>query len=150
MESGEQEQRVFLKCVKVRSKLRVRIISPGYYSENNCQFPRDIRQDGIYYSVPASTVKLITLRGRYYYQIKKGDIQILTEAPVLPVPKVKVFEDAEQEECMICYDGPKTSVFIPCGHFYTCQSCASKCQRCPICRSKIDNFIDKKEMDESE
>ena len=48
------DQQVYLECVREKSKLRVRIISPGYYSDANCQFPRAIRVEGRKYSVPPS------------------------------------------------------------------------------------------------
>jgi hypothetical protein len=42
---------VIVECVKERSKLRVRVVSPGYNSEWFCQFPRDLREDGARYVV---------------------------------------------------------------------------------------------------
>ena len=42
---------VELKCIKEGSKLRVRILSPGYLANANCQFPRDIRIEGLRYKV---------------------------------------------------------------------------------------------------
>jgi len=37
---------VYLQCVKVKNKLRVRITTPGYKNDANCQFPRAIRVEG--------------------------------------------------------------------------------------------------------
>jgi hypothetical protein len=37
---------VFLKCVKEGSKLRIKIISSGFFNEANCQFPKNIRVEG--------------------------------------------------------------------------------------------------------
>lgn len=49
---------VTLKCLKEKNKLRVRIISPGYYNNANCQFPRNIRLEGRIYQSRVSGIKL--------------------------------------------------------------------------------------------
>jgi hypothetical protein len=151
--SENLENKVLLKCSYDRTsrKLRVRIISPGYLNTANCQFPRDLREDGRHFIVDKSAISLITTRGKYYYSIKNRQlIKIIeeTELPTIPAPKIKVYQDTEQEECLLCYDAPKESVFDPCGHFYTCKSCSSKCKLCPICRVPIISLIDKKDMEE--
>lgn len=45
------EQGVLVECVKQGGKLRVRVISEGYNSEFNVQFPRQIREEGVTYVV---------------------------------------------------------------------------------------------------
>ncbi len=42
---------VLVKCFREGGKLRVRVISEGYNSEFNVQFPREIRQEGVTYVV---------------------------------------------------------------------------------------------------
>lgn len=42
---------VLVKCFREGGKLRVRVISEGYNSEFNVQFPREIRQEGVSYVV---------------------------------------------------------------------------------------------------
>jgi len=37
------EEVVRLQCVKVNGKLRIRVVSPGFNLDANCQFPRNIR-----------------------------------------------------------------------------------------------------------
>lgn len=139
---------VMLKCVKVGSKLRVRIISPGYYSDANCQFPKDIRKEGRVYKVNVKEVVLAEgSAGRYFYRVKNG-IQIL-DGSVLDesITKVKIFEDKSENDCAICLCSPKTTVIVPCGHFYTCKACSTKLDNCPICRGSIAKLIDKTSMD---
>jgi hypothetical protein len=144
------DQNVILKCIKEGSKLRIRIISPGYNQQANCRFPRDLRVEGQYYLVNPRSIKMITTRGKYYYAIKDNvfiQVQQEKDLPKLPPVKVKVYEDVEQEECCVCFDAPKQSVFVPCGHFYTCHACSSRCVSCPICRVKVELHIDKNDMD---
>ena len=44
----------------------------------------------------------------------------------------------DQEFCIICYDKPINTVFVPCGHMSCCYKCGKKCEsKCPICRKKI-------------
>ena len=135
---------VYLECVKVKSKLRVRIVSPGYYNDANCMFPKDIRAEGAKYKVHRWNVSLITTRGKYYYAVKTG-IEVL---PVTLDPKdVKIFEDTSTDECAVCMCEKKDTIINPCGHFYMCSGCAHQVDKCPICRGPVSGFINKKDMD---
>jgi hypothetical protein len=148
--AAAQDTKVYLFCVKEGGKLRVRIVSPGYLNRANCQFPRDLRVQGRYFRVDPTSIKLMTARNTTYYCIKnKNEIEIVEErdVPKPPPPKLKVFENEEQEECLICYDAPKESVFNPCGHYYTCYNCSKRCQTCPVCRVTVISVIDKKDME---
>uniref|UniRef100_A0A0D9WNW9 RING-type domain-containing protein n=1 Tax=Leersia perrieri TaxID=77586 RepID=A0A0D9WNW9_9ORYZ len=47
-----------------------------------------------------------------------------------------------EKVCKICYDAPRSCFFIPCGHGFTCFTCAKriaedKTQACPICRRLV-------------
>lgn len=42
---------VIVECVKDGSRLRVRVVSPGYHADWFCQFPHDIREEGARYVV---------------------------------------------------------------------------------------------------
>eukprot|EP00604_Paraphysomonas_vestita_P002455 CAMPEP_0174818232 /NCGR_PEP_ID=MMETSP1107-20130205/872_1 /TAXON_ID=36770 /ORGANISM="Paraphysomonas vestita, Strain GFlagA" /LENGTH=349 /DNA_ID=CAMNT_0016029811 /DNA_START=689 /DNA_END=1738 /DNA_ORIENTATION=+ len=44
---------VTIECVKEGSKIRAKVISPGYNPSKNCQFPRDIREEGKKFLVDA-------------------------------------------------------------------------------------------------
>lgn len=148
--SGAEEEFVYLTCVKADSKLRVRIISPGYLTTANCQFPRDLRVLGRHFRVKPHVVKLMSARNKYYYCIKNvKDIEIIDASaiPKQPPPKIKVYQDTEQEECLICYDAVKEAVFNPCGHFYTCHACSTRCKTCPVCRHPVISVIDKADLD---
>jgi hypothetical protein len=149
---------VFLTCKKIKSKLRVKILSQGYYNDANCQFPRDIRQEGAIFKVPVSAIKLLTAKsGRYFYSVKqKHHIEIVeggsissttTSTPSVDLSQITVFEDTTLTECAVCYDAPKSMVFVPCGHFYTCATCSKKCDKCPICRVSVTQTIDKSLID---
>lgn len=142
MESSEY---VYLTCVKVGSKLRVRIVSPGYYSDANCMFPRAIRMAGRKYRVPRACVSLITTRGKYYYSVKAG-IEVLEEAVVLKPEMIKIFEDTTTDECAICMMEKKSVIVNPCGHYYMCTACCQSVRNCPICRGPIQGFLRKEDM----
>ena len=69
---------VYLKCVKEGSKLRIKIISPGYHNESNCQFPKDIRVPERRYSVPRSAISFSEgPNHKFFYRINKAFIKIL-------------------------------------------------------------------------
>jgi len=134
---------VYLECVKVKSKLRVRIVSPGYYKDANCMFPRDIRVAGRKYRTSSWNVNLITTRGKYYYSVKTG-IEVLPD--VLDASQIKVFEDASTDECAICMCEKKSVIVNPCGHYYMCDGCSKSVSKCPICRGDISGFLTKAQM----
>ena len=131
-----------LICVKEKSKLRVRIITPGYYNDANCQFPRDMRMENRKFRVPKEYVNLITQRGKYFYSVKKRDyIEIVKEE--IDINNLKIYEDNSNNDCAICLVNTKSVVFYKCGHYYCCKDCASFITKCPICRESIVQYIEK-------
>jgi len=136
---------VRLKCVKVDGKLRVRIISPGYLNNANCQFPKDIRLENRIYEVNFNQVTLVTRTNKNYYNVKKGHIKFIDEIEHL-LEKLKVFEDTSSDDCAICMSFEKCMVIVPCGHYYTCEECTKKIKTCPICRIPFKISINKSEI----
>jgi hypothetical protein len=153
--SAAAETMVTLECVLEGKKLRVKMRSPGYLVGSNCQFPHQLRVEGRIYTVPAQHVKLMMQRGKYFYSIRKGicyeDADGTTQTPETLVckkfTKLKVFEDETSCECAVCLDQEKNTVFIPCGHFYTCSGCAKALQACPICRQAIKERVNKAQFE---
>lgn len=41
--------------------------------------------------------------------------------------------------CMLCCEGQIDAAFCPCGHMVCCQSCASRLELCPVCRSTVEH-----------
>ena len=145
---------VLLECVNEGSKLRVKMKSPGYLINSNCQFPRALRVPGRKFKVPVEYVKLITQRGRYFYSIKNQSvIQIINDNELENFKmeniklNIKIYEDVDVLECAVCLCNAKNTVFIPCGHFYTCSTCSPQLKTCPICRINITERIDKSQFD---
>ena len=160
------EELVFLKCIKQGSKLRIKVISNGYYQNANCQFPRALRQEGRYYSVPKSNVRLSNTGATYFYRITLSkDITVLDEEPTInpnivltPEPQLstrkrkepesrlpaKIFEN-DDPDCVICLDQKKEVILSPCGHFCLCNACCSKLdtrmRKCPLCRQLITCLV---------
>jgi len=116
---------VRLKCFKEGSKLRIKIISSGYSSEANCQFPKNIRVDQREYEVPKSDISLSNTRGKFFYRVKKNNITICTKQSELglDLTKLKIYGDENITECCICMNDVESQpdiVFIiiaPCGHY---------------------------------
>lgn len=140
----QRKMSVILKCVKIDNKLRIRIISPNYFNDHNCQFPRAIRIENALYEVPSADVTLITRGGnKAFYRIKRSNICIVRDDPAdTPARDFKVFQDYEVDDCVICLSERKHYVFGPCGHFYVCRSCVNQLKLCPICRANIDFKVD--------
>lgn len=148
---------VLLQCVKKGSRLRVQMISSHPFIKGiNCQFPRNIRQEGMYYVVKEEGVKL---KNNFYSAMQK-DIVVcqtlsLEEAKLYVdglkgtnkkiVPKAIFGEDGD-EECVVCMYDKKEMVFSPCGHFITCEDCSKTCKKCPICMVVVANVLARDEI----
>ena len=135
---------VYLECVKVKSKLRIRITSAGYYKDANCMFPKDLRVEGRKYKTGSWNINLITSRGKYYYTVSKVGIEVITE---VDLANLKIYEDTTSDECAICMENPKSVIVNPCGHYYMCGTCGVSVKACPICRGNITSLVNKSEMD---
>ena len=63
------------------------------------------------------------------------------------VVEVLDIDGVDEALCCICLDGPRNSVFYPCGHQVICKNCAdrfrkeAKHQVCPICRNRVVDII---------
>jgi len=141
---------VRLQCVKQGSKLRVRIISPGYNPTANCQFPRAIRVENAQYLAPASAITFSEGAGsKFFYRVAKSQITQVppdTATATESLLALKVFGSDEPEDCAICMSEPKDTVFAPCGHYNCFHTCAtivvrSSGARCPICRAGITQIV---------
>ncbi|HSA76168.1 MAG TPA: RING finger protein [Nitrosarchaeum sp.] len=129
---------VQLKCVKEGSKLRIKIVSQGYFNDANCQFHRNIRKEGCFYTVPSSDITLVSA-SKNFYRIKKNNIKIVEEHTEVVLEKV--YGD-DEEKCVICLVGDKEWVIVPCGHYILCGECDGAVKHshitlCPICRETI-------------
>ena len=69
---------VYFKCIQVGKKLRVRIVSPGYNHDANCQFPRAIRFPGGCYSAPQHSIGFSQNRAKkFFYRVSKNYITVV-------------------------------------------------------------------------
>lgn len=54
-------------------------------------------------------------------------------------------KDEPNKECIVCYDGQKNMLLLPCAHIATCVSCTSYIMHankmCPVCRTKITQVM---------
>jgi len=133
---------VCFRCIKVGSRLRIRITSKGYQNEANCQFPRAIRVPGKTYEAPANAVTLAKgPAGKYFYRVKRTSIKVIEsdETPILE----KVYK--EEGDCVVCMDLSPEVAIVPCGHFCLCKTCAQSLQNkkmnCPMCRGDISCVV---------
>lgn len=48
---------------------------------------------------------------------------------------------ALNHDCKICFENKVNTVLIRCGHMGVCLDCSRQLDKCPICRSEIDQVI---------
>lgn len=76
-------------------------------------------------------------------QEDKTSVFVPEELPIQIPEDPDVLYENEEDECIICLDSHKDSVFIPCGHYCCCFECAEQCKDCPLCRGKFTSLIRK-------
>jgi hypothetical protein len=154
-------EKITLRCVRESCKLRIRFHSytnPDgkeftnvYNNDYNCQFPKDIRQEGRFYEIGREDLVIVHGGGKQpFYRVKKGNIQIVdyngavTPAPTATKKRGKKSKGSEEpltaagaaasnpvvplqvfevNECVICLEGKPDQIFIPCAHLCTCSAC---------------------------
>lgn len=136
---------ITLKCVVEGRRLRVKILTPGYFSEANCQFPKNLRVEGRLYQVDSSCITLASgPAGKFFYRVR-GEIKIIddltqiqttTQQEELQVSVERIYDSGEPE-CVVCLEDLKTLVMVPCGHYCLCANCKTKIFKCPLCRATI-------------
>ncbi len=152
---------VLLQCVKEGSNLKVKMMSSyPFIKGNNCQFPRSIRVNGMYYVVESKNITLQSSSGKKsFYSMRKEENIVLSTMNFIEVQQFlqglpsetvinhcKVYGDDDDNECVVCFSDVKTVVFIPCGHYVCCGSCSKQCNTCPICRSKINMIANRSDI----
>jgi len=141
---------VRLRCSKIANKLRVRIISPGYNHESNCQFPTAIRKNGQEYMVPSTDISFCERSNqKFFYRIGKKNISVV-DSNLFPIENSieKVYGDDDTDtECCICLTEEKDVVFAPCGHYTCCNTCSIKIKECPICRAYIGQIVKRDQIE---
>ncbi len=141
---------VYLRCVKIDSRLRIRIVSHGYHLDANCQFPQNIRVENMYYKVPRLDVQFVSGPNRkYFYRIKKNNITVLDTPPTSIQQSVtKIFTDDNDNSCIVCYSERKEVVLSPCGHYNLCKKCATSLNPrvCPLCRTIISEIVNRSQI----
>jgi ferredoxin-fold anticodon binding domain-containing protein len=158
-----------------KNKLRIRfncfvdnegkIFTNVYNNEYNCQFPKNIRENGKFYEVNDDDVIIVESKTPFY-KIKKNNIRILSEEEskiyeskkedkkdnkeknILDLSKLKIFDVAE---CVVCLSVSSSIIFIPCAHMCVCKDCYNGIKKtkncCPLCRRNITKIIDNEKLD---
>jgi len=63
-----------------------------------------------------------------------------------PPPPLAHKRNVASDKCVICLEKPRSHVFVPCGHYATCGTCATVSlqrdgNRCPMCRQPVEKAI---------
>jgi hypothetical protein len=149
-----EQSMIRLRCVNEGNRLRVKVVSPGYSPDANCQFPRAIRAEGREYLVPEDDISLANTRGQFFYRVNKTRIQIVNELNMDPIglKDLKVYGEETLKECCVCMNDLDSDpdlafiIFAPCGHYCCCTKCAEKLTDCPICRAHIQIRVRKEQL----
>jgi hypothetical protein len=152
---------IILQCVKEKSKLRIKFlcyIDNGgklyrnvYNNEYNCQFPKDIREEGRYYRIEDDDLRIASENITPFYRVSKNNIKILNPDEILhitsntPISNAGIIKIYDVNECVVCMEKATEVVFVPCAHKCICFECYIQMKKggnvCPLCRSEILQII---------
>lgn len=67
----------------------------------------------------------------------------ITECRLIETAPIYGYEDADDQECMICYDRTKNVLPLPCRHSSICHVClrSLRDEKCPICRAVFTSYV---------
>lgn len=157
---ADNREKIRLMCVRQGGKLRIRFHSYTteegktftnvYDNSYNCQFPRDIREEGRFYEIGREDLMLVASPGKQpFYRVNKSAIRIVQPGEAIPAVaapptssrgrKKKTAAAAEApapapapaapamvyevNECVICLEAKPDQIFIPCAHLCACSGC---------------------------
>ena len=71
-------------------------------------------------------------------------MRIMTASSPSPIAESPNNSITHGTECVICIDGPKTIVLLPCKHLCLCKGCSvgKSIKTCPICFSVVEDMMD--------
>ncbi|CAG4944475.1 unnamed protein product [Colias eurytheme] len=61
--------------------------------------------------------------------------QVPQVPPAADAPK----QDAASDECLVCSDAKRDTLFRPCGHICCCNVCAARVKKCLLCRASVSS-----------
>ena len=150
---------IYVQCVKVGPKIRLRIVNSTNYNKNwNCQGPRSIRVEGRVYRIDNPTVKVMYGGDKkasfyklsndvsIYQQVMEGVKKTVTKEDLAKIG-LKVFEETD---CIICLAEKPNLVFDICGHLAICGGChkiSKFSNKCPMCNTNNKNAYPVKDVE---
>lgn len=122
-----------------------KLVQYNYISEN------DINQNGkvdtiIYnralreYTAELGTSTIFTRNKSYNINLPKNILSINNKNKLIEHSLNDNNNDQEPNVCCMCLTNNISHIFIPCYHICSCNNCAYKVDRCPKCRTKIQNI----------
>ena len=124
----------------------------GTYSDNTNVYKGTWRRDkkhGAFYKThkPTNeTFKQLWLNGKLVSSdqtqyIQPDALQTVKINPITKPKKYQVGYRAQEKKCIACLDNRAFATNVACGHIAMCYECLVKCDKCPICRTNINQII---------
>ncbi|XP_014661585.1 PREDICTED: uncharacterized protein LOC106804774 [Priapulus caudatus] len=98
--------------------------------------------DSAFNSCPQSCNR-VTHSGAECQVLPAASASVITDSPAMDGDTESSQEDPDRFLCVICQDGEKTVLFLPCRHLCVCEECGTKAlaQKCPMCREYVHRII---------
>jgi Zinc finger, C3HC4 type (RING finger) len=72
--------------------------------------------------------------------VNNGDNQPQQQQQQQPQHASKIdTPELNMDECLLCSEQKRDTVFKPCGHVVACEACGSRIKKCLICRETVSS-----------
>lgn len=73
-----------------------------------------------------------------YKERKTDDLELPGNVANVDIDSIATNTTGPLDECLICSDKKRDTLFKPCGHVCCCESCAPRVKKCLICRETVN------------
>ncbi|XP_067677818.1 E3 ubiquitin-protein ligase MIB1-like isoform X1 [Haliotis asinina] len=72
---------------------------------------------------------------------ERNSLTYLLTSPTVPASNAAVIRNDQEslEECMVCSDMKRDTLFGPCGHIATCSLCSPRVKKCLMCKEHVQS-----------
>tara|TARA_B100000073_G_C23716311_1_gene566074 strand:- start:1118 stop:1558 length:441 start_codon:yes stop_codon:yes gene_type:complete len=128
-----------LICTKKDDDFSIKIVSKLMFQDIELSFQQNISFEEKNIFLPQKNIQITDKEGNnHIFELNKLDIIEFIDGEETTITDLKkIYENVENEKCLICLENKKDCIFYPCGHYYCCDPCSKLINICPICRNNI-------------
>ena len=114
---------------------RLRTLTPHGLAVGGCKFSSLLE-------FIKSYPKKLSQPARFHWMATMDQECTSNQCGTIFTPPVAQTHEAEEPQCLICFENPQEVIFLECGHLCCCKECSERVSgRCPVCRGPITRIV---------